>query len=139
MSDVDPVVTSFGAALVAAMATHEWSRAHAGVVAVWRRYRRDDPIAADLDALRERVTGARRAGRADVEDALVRIWQARALELLMDHPEAGDELRALLERVPAPAASAQVTIGRVTMRGEAHGTSTFNQFVGDQHYHDHRP
>jgi hypothetical protein len=133
---VDPIVVVFGTALVGAMATEVWHQARAGVVALWRRIRpqQADTIEADLDGLRSQVLDARQAGRTEVEQALIGVWQGRLQELLLAEPAVAAELRRILDNTLTPALppSEQARIGTLVMTGSSHGSSTFSQVAGNQ-------
>ncbi|MGH3974373.1 MAG: hypothetical protein ACRDS9_13750 [Pseudonocardiaceae bacterium] len=132
---MDPIVVAFGTALVGAMATDVWQRARASVVKLWRRVhpQEADTVEADLEGLRGQVLDARQAGRADTERALTGVWQGRLQQLLLDEPAVAAELRRVLDDTLTPALTPaeQSRIGTL-MAGSSHGSSTFNQVVGNQ-------
>lgn len=133
---MDPLVMAFGTALVGAMATDAWRQVRTRVVGLWWRVhpRQVDTVEADLEGLRARVLDARQAGRADVEQALVGVWQGRLQQLLLDEPALFAELRRVLDDtlVPVLTPVEQSRIGTLIMMGSSHGHSTFTQVAGNQ-------
>jgi hypothetical protein len=87
-----------------------------------------------LEALRGQVVSARRAGRADAEQALAGIWQGRMQELLLDDPDLAGRVRRVLDEtlMPMLAPAERARIGQIIMTGSSRDTSTFNQVAGDQ-------
>ncbi|OEJ30585.1 hypothetical protein [Streptomyces subrutilus] len=132
---MDPEITalaaSAGTALVTALATEAWQSASVGVVALWRRVlpERADAVEAELDATRDDLLDARDEGDKETQAELAAEWQGRLRRLLSAHPEAADELRALLvdpqARPPAEPA--------VTQHATASGNSRVYQAGRDMH------
>ena len=86
-------------------------------------------------SLHHRVVAARRDNQTGVEQALAGIWQGRLQELLLDEPDLANELCGILDGVLTPmlTPAERARVGRITMTGQSHDSSTFNQVVGDQH------
>jgi hypothetical protein len=134
---VDPVVVTFASALVAAMATDAWRDARAAVVGLWRKARPEDQVdvvAAELADLREQVLVARHRSRADVEQALSRLWQSKLQELLLDDEAIAAGLRQALNEtlIPLLPPEQRLRTNKITMTGRSDGDSTFNQVAGNQ-------
>jgi hypothetical protein len=108
--------------MVTMMATDAWQAARDGVIALWRRIQpgRADATAVQLDASRE---DALAAGVADDQQTLSELraqWQGLFRRLVVAHPEAAAELRALLDELQQPGGSvAPVTAQRATASGHA--------------------
>jgi flagellar motor component MotA len=131
---VEPIAVVFGTALVAAMASDSWQQAHKAVAALWRRICSPWHVRAiegELEELRELVLTARRAGRADTEQALAGVWQDRCQDLLRDDPGAAAELGQVMSMMLAAAERAWT--GQVIMTGSSCGSGTFNQVAGNQY------
>ncbi|MEU6633335.1 hypothetical protein ABZ905_34360 [Streptomyces parvus] len=97
MSDPMAVLAMTGATtVVAAMATSVWEGTREQVVDLFRRRDEDRGavVRTQLDGDAELVSGEE---DETVRDDLVRPWARRLAALLRDHPEAADELRALVE------------------------------------------
>ncbi|MEU9256500.1 hypothetical protein AB0D66_32440 [Streptomyces sp. NPDC048270] len=132
---MDPEITalaaSAGTALVTALATEAWQSASVGLVALWRRVlpERADAVEAELDATRDDLLDAQNEGDKETRAELAAEWQGRMRRLLSAHPEAADELRALLVdpqgRQPAEPA--------VTQHATASGNSRVYQAGRDMH------
>ncbi|MFD4241790.1 hypothetical protein ACFWP3_09360 [Streptomyces sp. NPDC058525] len=132
---MDPEITALaagaGTALVTALATEAWQSASVGLVALWRRFlpERADAVEAELDATRDDLLGAQDDGDDETKAELAAEWQGRIRRLLSAHPEAADELRALLiEPQQQPPAAPTVT-----QHATASGTSRVYQAGRDMH------
>ncbi|MFB9607232.1 hypothetical protein ACFFTQ_30195 [Streptomyces roseofulvus] len=104
MSDPMTILAMTGATtVVAAMATSVWEGTRDRVVDLFRCRDEDQGavVRAQLDGDAELVLGE--GDDADgVRDDLVRPWARRLAALLRDHPEAAEELRALVGDDTAP-------------------------------------
>lgn len=133
---MDPIVMAFGTALVGAMGTEAWQQVRGAVVALWRRVHppQAEVVAVNLERLRGQVLDAREAGRAEIEEALVGIWQGWVQQLLLDDPAVAADLRQVLddELTPVLPPAEQSRIGTIIMTGSSYGSSTFNQVAGNQ-------
>ncbi|WP_307676392.1 hypothetical protein [Streptomyces sp. V4I2] len=87
--------------IVAAMATTAWEAARGGVTELFRRSNEDGSgtIEAQLDG--DAALVVRDEDTDGVREDLVRPWARRLAALLREHPEAADELRALVDQVAA--------------------------------------
>ncbi|MBF8190206.1 hypothetical protein ITP53_31670 [Nonomuraea sp. K274] len=128
---MDPVVVAAGSALVTAMATDAWQQARTAVVALWRRFHPEQagPLEAELAEVRAQVLAARLDGDTDTEEALAGAWRLRLAQLLRQSPEAGAELRRLLDERLTPAAAPRT----IEMNATAHDESRVYQSGGDMH------
>ncbi|MFI8386725.1 hypothetical protein [Streptomyces sp. NPDC085540] len=139
MSDPMTVLAMTGATtLVAAMATNVWEGTRDRVVELVRR--RDADRAA---ALRTQLDGDADLVLEEGEDAdlvrddLVRPWARRIAALLRDHPEAADDVRAMVEEAALPH-SAQSWSQHIT--AHAGGAAFGAQGPGSSvHVHHYRP
>jgi hypothetical protein len=123
---VDPELASLtqsaGTTVVALMATEAWQAARDHVMDLWRRVQpgRAEATAAQLDASHE---DALTAGAADDQQTLGELraqWQALFRRLLVAHPEAASELRALLDELqPSGTPKPPVTAQHATASGHA--------------------
>ena len=112
---VDPelqkIVTAAAGALVSSMTTDGWRWARDSFAALCGRDRPDAVVefADELGADRRRVLDARRDGDDQAEAGVRSYWDGRLRRLVERHPEAGDELDALVRRLapvlPPPAAT----------------------------------
>ncbi|MFF8835810.1 hypothetical protein [Streptomyces sp. NPDC015130] len=139
MSDPMTVLAMTGATtVVAAMATSVWEGTRDRVVDLFRRRDEDrgEVVRAQLDGDAELVLGE--GDDTDgVRDDLVRPWARRLAVLLRDHPEAAEELRALVEDSAAPRDGgtwSQHVVARAG--GAAFGAQGPGSSV---HVHHHRP
>ncbi|MFF8679071.1 hypothetical protein ACF07W_17170 [Streptomyces sp. NPDC015140] len=139
MSDPMTVLAMTGATtVVAAMATSVWEGTRDRVVDLFRRHdqARGAVLRAQLDGDAELVLeeGVDTDG---VRDDLVRPWARRLAALLRDHPEAAEELRALVEDSASPRGEGTWS-QHVTAR--AGGAAFGAQGPGSSiHVHHHRP
>jgi hypothetical protein len=85
-----------GTALVSAVATDAWKSARAGVLELFgRASTRRQELAADwADETAEAITQASDDERAAVQRQLAGTWQQRLADLVQEHPELADALRA---------------------------------------------
>lgn len=90
-----------GAALLGAAATDTWGAARDGFTHLFRRggAARAELVGEALDEDAAEVTGVDPAVRDEVRQRLLPAWQTRLLDLLREHPEAAEELRAWTARV----------------------------------------
>ncbi|MFB4194003.1 hypothetical protein [Streptomyces carpaticus] len=100
---LEELVLAAGATVVGAMATDGWQAARDGVVRLFRRGGADEEEAAQVGGQLDR--GAARVARADDAERararLVPLWQDEFQDLLRRHPEAAEELRALIDEITA--------------------------------------
>lgn len=103
-----------GTTVVALMATEAWQAARDHVMDLWRRVQpgRAEATAAQLDASHEDALTAVPADDQQTLGELRAQWQGLFRRLLVTHPEAAGELRALLDELqppdsPIPPATAQ--------------------------------
>ncbi len=129
--EIIALAASAGTALVTALATEAWQSASVGLVALWRRVlpERADAVEAELDATRGDLLEARNEGDKETQAELAAEWQGRMRRLLSAHPEAADELRALLLD-PQAQPPAEPTI---TQHATASGNSRVYQAGRDLH------
>ncbi|MDT0317057.1 hypothetical protein [Streptomyces millisiae] len=102
MSDPMSVLAMAGATtIVGAMATSAWEATRGRVAELFRRRGADEPatVGAQLDGDARLVTDDPdpQAARED----LLRPWARRLAALLNEHPEAGEDVRLLVERAAA--------------------------------------
>lgn len=104
-----------GTALVAAMATSGWPVTRFAVTGLFSRRRpaRQATIEAQLDAHALLVSQAENSD--EVRQGLAAIWQLELAALLHQHPEAKDDMRALIVRVWEALPTAQQTWMRINI------------------------
>ncbi|MGW2518567.1 hypothetical protein ACWC09_16435 [Streptomyces sp. NPDC001617] len=85
--------------IVAAMATSAWQTARAGASRLFRRGGEEEQgaAAARLDDDAVLVARSEDAGRA--RQALIAAWQLRLEDVLRRHPDAGEEMSALVDQI----------------------------------------
>ncbi|MEU6738253.1 hypothetical protein [Streptosporangium sandarakinum] len=137
---MDPLILTFGTALVTAMATDAWQQVRSGAVALWQKARPDqaDIVEQELTDARTLVLAARDEGDTDTERALAGSWQIRLQQLLRDDPALAQEIQRVLDEVLKPALAPASPQGRtVTMTATAQDQGRVYQAAGDQHFTEH--
>ena len=101
------VASTSATTLVAAMTTDAWHGARSGVGRLFRRDGRDRQKTAEmqLDSNADLVAKADDQNRA--RTSLVGVWTLEFERFLIQHPDADDDLRALMAQVRASLPSAQ--------------------------------
>lgn len=100
--DVLASVASSGAsALASAFATDAWTAARAGFVKLFSRGdpEREHVAAKRLDESAAQVELATDARRSEVRETLTQMWQVRLGDLLEEHPDAVEQVRALVGEI----------------------------------------
>lgn len=114
--DVATLAALAGNALVKAMVTDGWEGLRHKVARLFGRGRPDPKIEQRLDASRAQLVEVVPSELEQVRSAQATQWQARFSDLLDDHPDAEDELRALVDEIraslPVAAADHSVAAGR---------------------------
>ncbi|MGW0459982.1 hypothetical protein [Streptomyces tendae] len=130
---MDPEIAALagtaGTTVVTLMVTNAWESARDGMVALWRRFQpaRAESVGEELEAGREELLLARRAGDDEAEAGLTAEWQGRVRRLLLARPDVADELRALLDELAPPDAR------HVHLQARASGSARIYQAGRDQH------
>ncbi|MFE4335630.1 hypothetical protein ACFRQM_41460 [Streptomyces sp. NPDC056831] len=137
MSDPVTALAMTGATtLVAAMATSAWQTTRTRVAALF--HRRGDSqrdVEAQLDRSLARFEGAE--GTEAVHDAEIRRWRDDLVDLLRDHPDAENGLRALIEEIqPRLPTARQRWVQHVVAHdgGSAYGALGPNSSVNVHHH-----
>ncbi|MEZ0094025.1 hypothetical protein [Streptacidiphilus sp. EB129] len=119
--EVAALVAGAGTTMVGLVATDAWQGFRNGMVALWRRAHPDraDAVAGELDAAREELLAADPDERPELGAELASEWQGRTRRLLAAHPEAAEDLRALLDRFAAEIPSATTVVQRAIASGHA--------------------
>ncbi|MCC9311276.1 hypothetical protein LN042_30165 [Kitasatospora sp. RB6PN24] len=121
--------------IVTAMATGAWEATRKGVVRLFHRQGQSQAIEAQLDA--DAAMVERNEDRDPARRALVGSWQFRLAELLRDHPEAEEELRAQIEELAKRLPQGAKTY---TQHNHAHGGQpVFYQGDGTVNIHQTPP
>jgi len=128
---MDPVVMAVGTAVVGAMATDAWQQARSVVGRWWRKARPGEDgaqeaqqVEAELERVRPQIVGARERADADTEQALVGAWRLRLQQLVDADPQAGEELRQLLEEVTGLLPDQERgQVRQVVINAQSHGSS----------------
>lgn len=135
---MDPEIAALagtaGTTVVTLMVTNAWESARDGMVALWRRFQPDraESIGEELEAGREDLLLARRAGDAASEAELTAEWQGRVRRFLLARPEAADALRRILEEVN-PSPPGELGAERIRLQARASGSARVYQAGHDQH------
>lgn len=137
---MDPLVMAAGTAVVTAMATDGWEKARSAVVALWRRVHPDQAPAVDAELrdVRAEVLAAREAGDPGAERELAGDWQRRLRRLLAADPQAGAELRRVLDEtlVPLLTPAERSRVQHIEMTATVSGHGRAYQAGRDQHIGD---
>lgn len=123
---VELLAASGGSALVGAAATDAWESTRAAVVRLFRRVggKRQESVAIQLDEDATAIEEAEAGARDRIRQDLLPAWQTRLADLLIDYPDAADELRMLISNVQALLPSA----GEIHFGPPAHyGSGSINQ------------
>lgn len=132
---VDPeaalLAQSAGITLVTLMTTDAWQRTREGITQLWRRLQphRAETVAAELEAARDDAVAAEAAGDQQTVGELQAEWQGRLRRLLVAHPGAVAELRALLDELEPTGGTGPVT----HLHARASGSARIQQAGRDQH------
>jgi hypothetical protein len=131
---VAALAASGAGALVGAAATDAWQTARAGVLTLFGRTgeRRRELAAGWLDEDAAALFRADGAEREVLRQRLLASWQTRLADLLDEHPEAADELRAWAALVREQLPNQQQTwVQQVTAHtgGAAYGVMGGNQYI----------
>ncbi|MFI2504500.1 hypothetical protein [Streptomyces sp. NPDC018972] len=135
---MDPEIAALagtaGTTVVTLMVTNAWESARDGMVALWRRFQpaRAESVGEELEAGREELLLARRAGDAESEAELTAEWQGRVRRFLLAQPEAADELRRILDELN-PSLPEEPGTQRIHLRARASGSARIYQAGRDQH------
>lgn len=124
--DVVALAALAGNALVQAMVTDGWEGVRHKIARIFGRGRPDPKVEQRLDASRSRLVEALPTELEQVRSVLAEQWQTRFSDLLDDHPDAEDELRALVDEIraslPVAAADHSVAAGRDMIVSADHGS-----------------
>ncbi|WP_327321998.1 hypothetical protein OG735_05460 [Streptomyces sp. NBC_01210] len=98
-----PLASSGAAALVAAAATDAWQTARTGFLRLLGQGdpRRERLAASRLDEAAARIEGAADGGSGRIREELFPVWRTRLTDLMQEHPEVVDQLRALTHELRA--------------------------------------
>ncbi|MGV9911755.1 hypothetical protein ACWEWD_11675 [Streptomyces tendae] len=135
---MDPEIAALagtaGTTVVTLMVTNAWESARDGMVGLWRRFQpaRAESVGEELEAGREELLLARRAGDDEAEAGLTAEWQGRVRRLLLARPDVADELRALLDEL-APSMPQEPDPRQVHLQARASGSARIYQAGRDQH------
>ena len=115
-----------GTALVQAMVTDGWEGVRHRIARLFCRGQPGPKIEQRLDAARAQLVGTTPSGLEKARSAQAVQWQTRFSDLLADHPEAADELSALVDEIqaaqPVAAADHSVAAGRDVTMSADHGS-----------------
>lgn len=95
------LVVAGGSAVVGAMATESWTAAREGVMRLFRHRGEKELAAVEAQLDRNAALVTESADAERVRQGLTGLWTLEFERLLDEHPEAADELRALIERIGA--------------------------------------
>ncbi|MFD9403097.1 hypothetical protein ACFWA4_30285 [Streptomyces sp. NPDC060011] len=109
MLELAPLALTGATTLVAAIATDAWQVARTGVARLFRR--RDQVLQSAIEAqLQGNATLVAQAEDAEqARQALIPMWQLELKQLLRQHPDAADELQALINEISAAMPQTQRT------------------------------
>jgi hypothetical protein len=114
--DIVTLTALAGNSLVQAMVTDGWEGVRHRIARLFGRGQPDPKIEQRLDATRAHLVDATPSEVEQVRSAQAAQWQTRFSDLLDDHPDAVEELRALVDEIrtalPVAAADHSVAAGR---------------------------
>jgi hypothetical protein len=129
------------AALVQAIVTDGWEGVRHKVARLFGRGQPDLAIERRLDATQDQLTTAAPGDLETVQAALAAQWETRFADLLADHPDAAEELAALLKDIKPAVTAADHSVaagGNVTATAKGGGVAA-NVVHGDVHAGPTRP
>ena len=129
------------AALVQAVVTDGWEGVRHKVARLFGRGQPDEAIERRLNATRDQLTAATPGDLEQVRAALAAQWETRFADLLADHPDAEDELAALVKDIKPAVTAADHSVaagGDVTATAKSGGVAA-NVIHGDVHAGPTRP
>jgi hypothetical protein len=97
--DIASLVALGGNTLVAAAVSDGWEAARDRIARLFGRGQPDPAIERRLDATRDQLSAASPADVERVKADVGAEWAVRFKDLLADHPDAGAQLRALVEEI----------------------------------------
>lgn len=101
-------VAAGGSALVGAVATDAWTAARSGLLRLFARGgHREEAAARWADEMAAELEASPPDGRTALEQRWAQTWQQRLSDLVEEHPQLGDDLRAWADRVRAQLPSSQ--------------------------------
>jgi hypothetical protein len=109
--DIDALAALAGNTIVAAAVTDAFDGVRAAVARIFGRGAPDSRVQRRLDETRQQLAAAAPGDLESARTAQLRQWQTRLADLLADHPEAANDLRALIAefRAAVPEADGNVT------------------------------
>jgi hypothetical protein len=118
--------------LVTLLTTEGWCRAKDQLVSLWRLVQpeRAEAIADELEAAHDDLILAQDNDESRIEEELSAEWQGRFRRLLIAHPDAVGELRALVTTLAPETAK----VRSVTQHAVASGNARLYQAGRDQHF-----
>jgi len=123
------------AALLQAVVTDDWEGVRHKVTRLFGRGQPDAAIERRLDATRDQLTAATPGEVETVRAALAAQWETRFADLLADHPDAEDELAALVKDIKPDVIAADHSVaagGNVIATAQGGGVAA-NVIHGDVH------
>jgi hypothetical protein len=129
------------AALVQAVVTDGWEGVRHKITQLFGRGQPDVAIERRLDATRDQLTAATPGDLEQVRAALAAQWETRFADLLADHPDAEDELAALVKDIKPAVTATDHSVaagGNVTATAKSGGVAA-NVIHGDVHAGPTRP
>jgi hypothetical protein len=129
------------AALVQAVVTDGWEGVRHKIARLFGRGQPDVAIERRLDATRDQLTAATPGDLEQVRAALAAQWETRFADLLADHPDAEDELAALVKDIKPAVTATDHSVaagGNVTATAKSGGVAA-NVIHGDVHAGPTRP
>ncbi|MFJ7968522.1 hypothetical protein [Streptomyces sp. NPDC096324] len=127
--EVVALATTFGGAIVAAMATDAWQETRTRVLDIWQRFQPDRAQATEQMLQMNRSELMRLSGdsRSQFERLLSEQWHSEAVTLMQMNPAA---IRALAESLRAP----QANQASIRQSGYAHNNSRIFMAGQDQNF-----
>jgi hypothetical protein len=127
-------------ALVQAMVTDGWEAVRHRVARLFGRGQPDVAIERRLDATRDQLTAATPGDLEKAQAALAAQWETRFADLLADHPDAEEDLTALVKDIrPTVTASDHSVAAGGNVTAMAQDGVAANVLHGDVHTGPTRP
>jgi hypothetical protein len=129
--DVNALVTLAANTVVAAAAGDAFEGLRAKLARVFGRDKPDPAIQRRMDTTRQQLSAAAPGELSSAQTIQARQWETRFADLLAEHPEAAEELQALLAEFQAAPANAGGNVTNTISGTVHHGPVLMGRDFGD--------